>query len=130
MDHLTQALRQIKRIESERTLLNGHFSKVAKEYGVSVKSLRAAYTDSNTMKPVRIAALAHEALGITRVKVIFKDGGRDNRDGTETAYFMDRETYRAIELGVEATLADYQAIADGQDRTITEAQNTDIYSNK
>lgn len=43
--HLEQALRQIRRIERERTLLNGHFSKVAKEYHVSVKELRKAYND-------------------------------------------------------------------------------------
>lgn len=41
--HLEQALRQIKRIESERTLLNGHFSKVAKQYGVKVKDLKKEY---------------------------------------------------------------------------------------
>lgn len=46
MDHLSQALRQIKRIETERTLLNGHFSKIAKQYGVSVKVLRKAYAES------------------------------------------------------------------------------------
>lgn len=44
--HLEQALRQIKRIEQERTLLNGHFSKVAKDYHVSAKALRAAYKAS------------------------------------------------------------------------------------
>ncbi len=43
MTHLEQALRQIKRIESERTLLKGHFSKVAKQYGVTVTALKQAY---------------------------------------------------------------------------------------
>ena len=46
MDHLAQALRQIKRIESERVLLKGHFSKVAKQYHVSVKDLKKAYAES------------------------------------------------------------------------------------
>ena len=41
--HLTQAVRQIKRIESERTLLKGHFSKVAKDYHVKVTDLKKAY---------------------------------------------------------------------------------------
>lgn len=41
--HLEQALRQIKCIESERTLLKGHFSKVAKEYHIKVIDLRKAY---------------------------------------------------------------------------------------
>lgn len=40
MTHLKQALQQIKRIESERTLLKGHFSKIAKQYGVSVTELK------------------------------------------------------------------------------------------
>lgn len=41
--HVEQALRKIKRIESERTLLKGHFSKVAKEYHVKVTDLKARY---------------------------------------------------------------------------------------
>ena len=41
--HLTQAVRQIKRIESERTLLKGHFSKVAKQYYVKVTDLKTEY---------------------------------------------------------------------------------------
>lgn len=44
--HLKQALRQIKRIESERTLLKGHFSKVAKDYHVKVTDLKNAYNAS------------------------------------------------------------------------------------
>jgi hypothetical protein len=42
--HLEQALRQIKRIEQGRTLLKGHFSKVAKEYHVKVADLKNAYS--------------------------------------------------------------------------------------
>lgn len=41
--HLDQAIRAIKRIESERTLLKGHFSKVAKEYHVKVVDLKSEY---------------------------------------------------------------------------------------
>jgi hypothetical protein len=41
--HLQQALRQIKRIEQERTLLKGHFSKVAKQYYVKVTDLKQLY---------------------------------------------------------------------------------------
>jgi hypothetical protein len=41
--HLEQALRQIKRIESERTLLKGHFSKIAKDYHIKVTDLKGAY---------------------------------------------------------------------------------------
>ena len=37
---LQQALRKIKQIEHERILLKGHFSKVAKEYGVKVTDLK------------------------------------------------------------------------------------------
>lgn len=41
--HVKQALRRIKSIESERALLKGHFSKVAKEYHVRVTDLKNAY---------------------------------------------------------------------------------------
>lgn len=41
--HLKQALRKIKAIEDTKTLLNGHFSKVAKEYYVKVADLKKAY---------------------------------------------------------------------------------------
>ncbi len=46
MDHLTQALRALKRLESERTLLKGHFSLIAKRYHVTVKELKKAYKES------------------------------------------------------------------------------------
>lgn len=80
-------------------------------------------------KYIRIAALAHEGLGITRVKVIFKEDGR-NSDGEEAAYFMERNDYREIPLGQEATLADYKAIAAREGNTVDEALELDIYSNK
>lgn len=41
--HVKQALRKIKRIESEGTLLKGHFSKIAKEYHIKVSDLKKAY---------------------------------------------------------------------------------------
>lgn len=44
--HLKQALRKIKQIELERTLLKGHFSKVAKEYHIKVTDLKNAYKAS------------------------------------------------------------------------------------
>lgn len=77
---------------------------------------------------IRVAALWHEALGVSRVKVIFRDGGHDapTTESNEAAYFMDRETYREIPLGETATLADYKKFADN----IVEAQNLDIYSNQ
>ena len=45
--HVKQAVRRIKTIESERLLLKGHFSKVAKEYGVKVRDLTKAYATSS-----------------------------------------------------------------------------------
>ena len=41
--HVKQAVRRIRTIESERLLLKGHFSKVAKEYHVKVTDLKKAY---------------------------------------------------------------------------------------
>jgi predicted nucleic acid-binding Zn-ribbon protein len=41
--HLEQALVQIQRIDREKTLLNGHFSKIAKEYRVKSKELKNEY---------------------------------------------------------------------------------------
>lgn len=43
--HLEQAVRRIKRLETERTLLKGHFSKIAKEYHVKVTDLKKAYNN-------------------------------------------------------------------------------------
>jgi len=43
MDHLQQALRKIKQIERDKTLLKGHFSLVAKQYHVTVTDLKRAY---------------------------------------------------------------------------------------
>ncbi len=36
----------VKRLESERTLLKGHFSLIAKRYHVTVKELKKAYKES------------------------------------------------------------------------------------
>lgn len=45
MTHLDQALRALKRLESERTLLKGHFSLIAKRYHVTVTELKKAYME-------------------------------------------------------------------------------------
>ena len=56
----------------------------------------------------RVAALGHFALGVYKVKVIFRDGGHNKQGGEEKAYWMDKETYRAIPLGVTAFISDYK----------------------
>jgi hypothetical protein len=71
-------------------------------------------------KKIRFCALNHEALGLCRVKVLFKD-----TEGEESGYWMDKEVYRTIPLATEATLEDYKKL--GQ---VDEALNTDIYSNQ
>ena len=81
-------------------------------------------------KYIRVAALSHEGLGLSRVKVIFREGGHDNPDGLEIAYFMDKETYRQIELGKTATLENYKDIAKQDGSTVDEAEDTNIYHNK
>lgn len=45
--HLGQALRKLKSIESERTLLKGHFSLVAKQYHIKVTDLKNEYNLTN-----------------------------------------------------------------------------------
>lgn len=70
----------------------------------------------------RVAALWHEALGLSRVKVIFRDSNK--LEAKEYAYWMDREVYDAIPLGVKANVTDYR-----KHGKVDEAQNTDIYSN-
>ncbi len=75
-------------------------------------------------KQIRIAALWHEACGVARTKVIFKEGGR-NGNGKEFAYWMDREVYDAIPLMEVATPEDYKKFG-----RIDRALNLDIYSNQ
>ena len=76
-------------------------------------------------KNIRVSALLHEALGTSRVKVIFREGGRDSkREDNETAYWMNRDIYNAIPIMQKATLSDYQKLGK-----VDQAQNTDIYSN-
>jgi hypothetical protein len=83
-------------------------------------------TDTATQKKViRVSALMHYALGMSRVKVIFRAGGYEWPKGEESAYWMTQETYHAIPLGVEATLEDYKAHGE-----VVEASDTDIYSLK
>lgn len=67
---------------------------------------------------VRHAALGHEALGTSKVKVLFHD-----INGDEYAYWMDTETYRSIPLMTPSTPDDYRKYG-----VVVEAQNTDIYS--
>ena len=40
------ALIRLRHISETRELLNGHFSKVAKEYGVKVKELKKAHQEA------------------------------------------------------------------------------------
>ena len=40
------ALLKIQQIGRERELLNGHFSKIAKQYSVKVKDLKKAYQEA------------------------------------------------------------------------------------
>ncbi len=68
-------------------------------------------------KFVRVAALGHNALGIYRVKVIFR--GPNN---VEMAYWMNQETYRALPLGQVFIVEDYQVIGK-----VDEARNANIY---
>ena len=88
------------------------------------------YTEIKHDQYIRVAALSHEGLGLSRVKVIFREGGHDNQDGSETAYFMDKEVYRQIELGTIATLTDYKKIAKEDGSTVDEAEDINIYHNK
>lgn len=66
-------------------------------------------------KYVRCSALWHPPAD--KVKVIFHGQTGDK------AYFMTQATYRAIPLGVNATIEDYQAKGE-----ITECRNLDIYN--
>lgn len=75
---------------------------------------------------IRVAALLHEGLGIERVKVIFRKGGRNNpRAGNEIAYFMDSRVYHSIPYMQKAIPDDFRKFGK-----IDEALNTDIYDNK
>lgn len=83
-------------------------------------------------KEIRVAALAHEALGLSRVKVIFRKGGRSNprreigsNENNEKAYWMTHETYWSLPLEIETTIEDYMKFG-----AVVEAEDTDIYSLK
>ncbi len=72
-------------------------------------------------KQIRVAALWYEGMGgVVRTKVIFRD-----EDGKEYAYWMGRQVYDSIPLGVEATPDDYRKFG-----IVNEALDTDIYSLK
>ena len=71
-------------------------------------------------KQIRYCALWHEGLGVVRTKVLFRDS-----KGVEYGYWMTRETYDAIPLGVEATLEDFKKFGE-----VVESLDTDIYSLK
>jgi len=80
----------------------------------------------NTLQ--RVAALNHYALGTSRVKVIFREGGHgtynETKDKPEQAYWMTVETYRAIPITQQENTAPEDYAKHGE---ITEAKNTDIY---
>jgi len=75
-------------------------------------------------KMLRVCALWHEACGVVKTKVIFREGGHNNSAGKEIAYWMDRKVYDKIAIGTKATPEDYKKFGK-----LVEAQNTDIYSN-
>lgn len=76
-----------------------------------------------TEKAKRVSALGQFAMGIDKVKVIFRIGGHTPpRKGAEFAYWMSSETYGSIPLGVDAYVDDYRKYGE-----VVEAQNTDIY---
>lgn len=72
------------------------------------------------MKQIRFCALWHEGLGVVRTKVLFRD-----ETGQEFGYWMTRETYGMIPLGVEATPEDYKQFGE-----VVPSLDTDIYSLK
>ena len=77
-------------------------------------------------KLIRHCALTHEGCGVSRVKVLFREGGfKPKPDYVQYAYWMNHETYDALPLGEEHSLSDYEAIGK-----CDPAYNTDIYSNK
>jgi hypothetical protein len=82
-------------------------------------------TATDAKKVIRVSALGHSALGMYRVKVIFRAGGYSWPKGEESAYWMSAETYHQIPLGVEATVEDYRAHGE-----VIETLDTDIYSVK
>ena len=69
---------------------------------------------------IRVAALWHSGCGVARTKVIFR-----NEKGEECAYWMNREVYDKIPLGVRATVEDYRKHGE-----LNEAEDLNIYSNK
>jgi hypothetical protein len=66
---------------------------------------------------IRCSALSHHMLGLSVVKVIFRNKSRE-----EQAFFMAPETYHAIPLLRAATVSDYEKYGK-----VTPAVNTDIY---
>ena len=88
---------------------------------------------TNTMKQTmqRIAALNHYALGTSRVKVIFREGGHGTYSETkgkpECAYWMSTETYRAIPIMQQENTSPEDYAKHGE---IIKASNTNIYDNE
>ena len=76
----------------------------------------------NQEKYYRVSALIHFALGTSKVKVIFRQGGWGS-SGKERAYWMNPETYDKVPIGNDlATIENYQKHGE-----VIEASNTDIY---
>lgn len=98
--------------EAHKNCKAGHLAFMAK-LQTEQDTLNAGYY-------VRCSALGFDdLLGVgNRVKVIFR-----NKERKEIAYWMNGETYNAIELGITATPEDYMQHGD-----ITPALNTNIYS--
>ena len=72
------------------------------------------------MEKYRCSAIWHTGCGVVRTKVLFEDV-----EGGMVAFWMDREVYTAIPLGVKATPDDYRKFGK-----LDEAEDLDMYSNK
>lgn len=105
--HLSEEERNIlKIIEIISKRKGGGCKPVLKITGIKINDLE------------RVCALEHYALGISKVKVIF----RNKETGEEKAYWMDRKTYTAISLTEIATIENYKQYGE-----VVEARNCDIY---
>lgn len=78
---------------------------------------------------IRIAALSHEALGTSRVKVIFKEGDRHG-DGQELAYWVEHRVYDCFYPGIDVTLQTMQAVSKASGCEMIQTEDLDIYSSK
>ena len=76
----------------------------------------------NEGKLLRRSALQHKTKTSWRIKVIFRGLFKEGKEQIIRAFWMAPRTYRAIELGVPASVEDYKALGK-----VTRARNADIY---